>query len=430
MTEDALPKEFASRMRAQLGDEYPRYLAALAETPARSLRVNTRKVTAERFIDLLGFQPKPNGMLPEGFLMPEGFSPARDPLHRAGLYYMQEPSAQAPVPMLNVQPGDAVLDLCAAPGGKAGQIAAALSGTGVLVANEIIPERASVLLENLVRLGVTNAVVTNMQPDALCQRLTGCFDRVLVDAPCSGEGMFRREPAAVAAWSAEHVLSCAARQKLILESAAKALRGGGTLVYSTCTFSEEENEGVVQHFLQAHPEFSLEGMRRLYPHTSAGEGQFMARLQKCDTGRARLVSVKPEPCSAFTAFCGEQLASVPAGAVRVLPDGRVLLLPEKLPLCWERLRIRRAGVLAGEVRGGRLMPDHALFLALPASAFLQRVPLGGELLARYLAGETVPVRAGLRGYAAVTVSGYPIGFGKAGGGTLKNHYPKALRVQR
>lgn len=423
-----LPAAFIARMRADLGDGFEPFLLAMQQTPRRSLRVNTLKITPERFMELLGLSLAPAGVIPEGFWMPEGLTPGRDPLHAAGLYYMQEPSAQLPARLLGVEKGDAVLDLAAAPGGKSGQIAEALDGTGVLVANEPVPERAAVLVRTLERLGVQNAIVTCMQADALCERMAGVFDRVLVDAPCAGEGMFRKEPAAIASWSEAHVASCAVRQRLMLDSASQALRMGGTLVYATCSFSKAENEDTVQHFLKAHPEFSLIEMRRLYPHTSPGEGQFMAKLVKHDTGRARTQPVRGEACQPFADFCRHALTARLPDRVRVLPDGRALLLPPRMPLFWEQLRIRRAGLLLGEVRGGRFMPDHALFLGLPADAFAHQVALTGEPLQRYLAGESVPVPASLRGYAAVTASGYPIGFGKAAGGTLKNHYPKGLRV--
>ena len=424
-----LPDAFLNRMRRQLGGDFPAYVRAMEQTPRRALRVNTLKIAPEALPALLGIAPEPCGVIPEGFLVPEGFAPGRHPLHAAGLFYMQEPSAQLPASLLDLQPGEAVLDLCAAPGGKSGQIAAGLQNTGLLVANEIVPSRATVLQRTLERLGVRNAVVTSMRPDALCQALAGCFDAVLADAPCSGEGMFRREPQAVADWSEAHVAACAVRQRAILDSAALALRPGGRLVYSTCTFSPEENEQTVEAFLQAHPDFSLAGMHHLYPHTSTGEGQFAALLRRAGDGAARTEAPRERPVREWEAFCRDAMTHTPEQPARLLPDGRVFLLPERLPPALDKLRVLQAGVPAGEIRNGRFQPAHALFLAYERAAFQNTVELGGAALSAYLAGEAIPCTAPGSGYAAVCAQGYPLGFGKLTGGTLKNHLPKGLRMR-
>lgn len=307
-----------------------------------------------------------------------------------------------------------------------------MKNKGLLIANEPVSQRADTLCRTFERLGVTNAVVTCMQPDALCPALNALCDLVLVDAPCSGEGMFRKEAEAVAAWSGEHVHACAIRQKAILSAAARAVRPGGTLIYSTCTFSFEENEGVVEDFLSAHSDFTRKTMRRLYPHTCAGEGQFAAVLCRAGSAAPRnqgLTELQNTRIPAFEEFCAETLSAPLPRPAQLLPDGRVILPPALLPAEMKKLHVRIAGIPAGEVRGTRFIPSHALFLALPASAFRCALPLSGEALARYFAGETVPVPANDRGYCAVAYEGHPVGFGKADGKILKNHYPKGLRIR-
>lgn len=424
-----LPEAYLNRMRRQLGDAFPAYLDAMAQSPRRALRVNTLKITPGALLPLLGIRPEPCGVVSEGFFAPEGFAPGKHPLHAAGLFYMQEPSAQLPASLLDLQPGEAVLDLCAAPGGKSGQIAAYLQNTGLLVANELVPSRATVLQRTLERLGARNAVVTSMRPDALCQALEGGFDAVLVDAPCSGEGMFRREPQAVCDWSEAHVAACAGRQRAILDSAALALRPGGRLVYSTCTFSPEENEQTVEAFLQAHPDFSQGGMYRLYPHASAGEGQFAAVLHRGGAGVARTAAPNARPVREWEAFCRDAMAYVPDRVARLLPDGRVFLLPDRLPAAMDKLRVLSAGVLAGEIKNGRFQPAHALFLAYERTAFQNVAELEGAALSAYLAGEAIPCATAGSGFAAVCAQGHPVGFGKLTGGMLKNHLPKGLRMR-
>ena len=233
-----MTEKFLERMQSLLGDEFDAFLQYYNGENFRGLRVNTLKCTAEALQGALPFELKPTPFCPDGFYLPADVSSlGNHPLHHAGAFYMQEPSATSAVEMLGVQPGDRVLDLCAAPGGKSTQIGAKLKGEGLLWSNEIVKSRANILLSNIERMGIANAVVSNCHPEQLCERLAGCFDRVLVDAPCSGEGMFRKNSAAQTEWSEEHVKSCAERQLHILNSAKHALKPGGVLVYSTCTFS-------------------------------------------------------------------------------------------------------------------------------------------------------------------------------------------------
>ena len=426
-----LPEAFLSRMREQLGEaEFAAYLAAMEEKPKRALRVNLLKTTAEVFLSQADFSLTPTGISPESFFFEDDVAIGRHPLHAAGLCYVQEPAAQAPAALSGASLGMAVLDLCAAPGGKTTQLAAMMQNTGLLVANEPVRNRAEILAGNIERLGVTNALVTCMRPDALALSLGACFDVAMVDAPCSGEGMFRKDETAVREWSEEHVLACAARQEQILESASLLLKPGGRLVYSTCTFSREENEGAIERFLSAHADFSLAESRRMYPHSSVGEGQFMAALVRAGTGESSAALHAPagERIPAFEAFWRETFTIDPPKAM-LLPDGRVLIPPQLLPRELRGLHIVRAGVLAGEVKNGRFTPDHALALAFPAASFRQTVPLEAAELTRFLAGETVACDPALSGWCPATVLGHPLGWGKAVDGVLKNHIPKGLRIR-
>ena len=427
-----LPEEFLMRMKAQLGeDDFAAYLRAMDERPRRALRVNTLKITPETFVGMADFPLSPTGLLPESFFFEDDIAIGRHSLHAAGLCYVQEPAAQVPATLSGVTRGMTVLDLCAAPGGKTTQLAALLQNTGLLVANEPVRGRAEVLAGNLERLGVTNALVTCMRPDALAAQLGACFDVVLVDAPCSGEGMFRKDDTAVREWSPEHVLACAARQGQILESAALLLKPSGRLVYSTCTFSREENEDAIETFLQAHPDFSRAESRRMYPHSSIGEGQYMALLTRAGNGADNatvLAEPKGEEVPLFEAFWRETFLSEPPRAM-LLPDGRVMLPPALLPKELKGLHILRAGVLAGEIKNGRFTPDHALALAYPAAAFRQTMGLECGALTRFLAGETVACYPDRSGWCPATVLGHPVGWGKAVDGVLKNHIPKGLRIR-
>lgn len=441
-----LPEAFLRRMHRQLGDPgYADYLSAMERTRPRALRVNTLKTDVAAFLSLADAALSPDEIVPEGFFVPEDFQVGTNPLHAAGLFYMQEPSAQFPAALLCAKPHETVLDLCAAPGGKTGQLAAGMQNTGLLIANEIVPQRAGVLSGTLERLGVQNAVVTNMRPDALCPLLSGSCDAVLVDAPCSGEGMFRKEPQAVCDWSEAHVRASAERQRRILESAAVCVKPGGRLVYSTCTFSPEENEETVAWFLAAHPAFSCAAQKRFYPHTSTGEGQFAALLlrddspvpaaiEKTQSGGRRVPSRKGKPINpatdaALDRFFKETMTVRPGSIPLFLPDGRVFLQPERVPDALSEMRVLSCGVLAGELRGERFRPAHALFLAYPGDTFLTALTLDGAALFAFLAGETVLCEPSLTGYAAVCVHGHPLGFGKCDRGTLKNHLPKGLRLR-
>ena len=427
-----LPKAYIERMRDLLGEDgLNAYLAAMQQPQKRALRVNTLKASAEEFHKKADFSLEPVGLVPDSFFFDDDVAIGKHPLHAAGLCYVQEPSAQVPASLLDVRPGMTVLDLCAAPGGKATQLAALMQNQGLLVVNEAIRSRTDTLLGNLERLGVATALVVSARPDALEDPLCGLFDRVLVDAPCSGEGMFRKDDTAIGLWSPEHVASCAIRQWSILHSAAKMLKPGGRLVYSTCTFSKEENEDAIQTFFETDWGFKLIETRRLYPHSSVGEGQFMAVLERMD-GEAppaeQLVETPLERIPVWEAFWQDIFVGEAPGAYP-LHDGRVFLPPAKLPEKANRTHVLRAGVLAGEwdKNAGRFTPAHALAMAYPASSFQRTVPLEGRELIRFFSGETVPCDPAFSGWCAVTALGWSIGWGKAVQGVLKNHIPKGLR---
>ncbi len=436
-----LPEPFLSRMQTQLGGEYAAYLRVMDAQPTRALWVNELKIAPEAFMALDAFPLTPVAGQEGCYAFPNEVAIGRHPVYLAGLLYVQEPSAQRPVSLLDVEPGMTVLDLCAAPGGKSGQIAQRLKGKGLLVANEVSAARATALEFNLERLGVKNALITNLQPAVLCRALAGKCHRVLVDAPCSGEGMFRKEPSAVADWSIAHVRACAARQQEILNAAAQAVRPGGKLVYSTCTFSPEENEETVAAFSREHPAFTLTKMERLYPHTSQGEGQFMAvfthngheeKPLPTDGGHSQRARQGKESKDAglgpWAEFCSQYLTRTPEGIPTLLPDGRVFLQPRAGEGVLTGLRVRRAGVLAGEITKGRFVPGHGLFLSLATKDTTERVDLEGDDLAAFLSGHTVPCPKTLSGWCAVGYKGYNLGFGKAVQGVLKNHLPKGLRL--
>ena len=418
------PESFLSRMEAQLGADFPAFRAALNEPPKKALHINTRKTDRAELSALLGMPLPALSENPDGAAVPPDFNPNATPLHAAGLFYMQEATAQAPVAALDLPDNPVVLDLCAAPGGKSAQLAAKMRG-GVLFSNEIVPSRAEVLTGNLERMGIPNAIVTNAEPTPLCERLRDRCDAVLVDAPCAGEAMFRKDEQAVRDWSEEHVETCAVRQRAILSDAAKAVKPGGALVYSTCSFSPQENEETVQWFLDRHTAFSVVAMRRLYPHASAGEGQFFAVLTREGERVSSVFSIgRSDAIPAFDAF-SEQVR-LPAGQIRLLRDGRALLLPA-MPFSFDGVKIVRAGLLLGEVKGSRFEPAHALALAGEKTPFSRTCELTFDEAMRYLRGETLRKDAE-KGYGAATYAGHALGLYKASDGMLKNHYPKGLRL--
>ncbi|XEC96515.1 RsmB/NOP family class I SAM-dependent RNA methyltransferase [Paenibacillus tarimensis] len=457
-TQLQLPIEYIQQMRELLRDEADRFLQSYHSPRSFGLRINPLKINTsspsfERIRKLFALEPVP--WCPAGFYYRENDRPGKHPYHAAGLYYIQEPSAMSAVELLAPKPGETVLDLAAAPGGKTTHIAGEMQGQGLLIANEIHPARARILSENTERLGLMNTVVTNAAPDELSKRFPEMFDRILLDAPCSGEGMFRKDPEAVAEWSPAHVAMCAGRQADILEHAALMLKSGGTLVYSTCTFNLSENEHTVEAFLRRHPNFEVGRIERLWPHEVRGEGHFVAVLRKregapADTarlkqpGRSRGRGAKSgrsgktghtADMALFRAFAAESLPRFALGAGEPLRFGGALYwLPHDAggrfgAEALQGLRVSRPGLHLGEVRKNRIEPAHALALAASAdqAAWVRDYPPEAPEIAAFLRGETLPAPGGVSGWGLIAVSGHPLGWGKASGGQIKNHLPKGLR---
>lgn len=436
-----LPETFLRRMQALLGAEFGDFLESYSRPAYQGVRLNPLKCDLDTLRRALPVPLIPAPFSPFGYYAPELRKPGSLPAHRAGMFYSQEPSAAAPVTVLDPQPGERVLDLCAAPGGKATQIAGLMQGEGLLWANEVVRERANALLSNLERLGVRNSVISCCHPQRLCQGLRGYFDRVLVDAPCSGEGMFRREPEGIGEWAPESPAACAQRQRRILDSAALAVKEGGVLVYSTCTFAREENEDVVASFLREHSEFEplpidvdfgrpgFDGLSRRVLPMDGGEGHFMAKLRRIGENPCRvrrfdraLNEKQARPARALY----ESLFADPPDFPLAKAGSRLLALPGELPAL-EGLGVLRAGVELGEERGSRIEPAHGLFVSRQKAQCRQALDFspGAPALAAFFRGEEIDCAA--TGYTAVCVCGVTAGFGKASGGKLKNRYPKGLR---
>ncbi|MDO5399369.1 MAG: RsmB/NOP family class I SAM-dependent RNA methyltransferase [Eubacteriales bacterium] len=427
-----LPEEFLQRMKKQLGQDYEAFLESLRRPRAVALRFNPLKGARPQ----LPFVRENVPWERSGFYYDPESRPGLHVYHEAGVYYLQEASAMAPVALLSPQPGERVCDLCAAPGGKTTQIAGRMAGAGFLLANEWSPKRAKILSRNIERMGVANALVTNETAQRLAQRLPGFFDRVLVDAPCSGEGMFRKEEAAVTDWSQETVEMCAARQAEILDGAARLVRPGGRLVYSTCTFAPEEDEGAVTAFLAAHPEFAPEtveapwfvpgenGSFRMWPHKLLGEGHFAAVLRKNGGEAEKILLSKGEKLpKAWEDFARELGIRLPEG--KGLSFGQTLYwAPPELPEL-AGLKVLRPGLELGTVKKDRFEPAHALALWLKTCNSVQDFAPDSPEMKQYLHGEVLPSEK--KGWTLVTAGGYSIGWAKGDGRVLKNHYPKGLR---
>lgn len=452
-----LPERFLLRMETMLGADYPQFLREItAEKSVRALRVNSLKTTADTVAAALPFPLSPLPYAENGYIF-DAEHIGSLAAHHAGMIYVQDPSAMATVAAVALPEDATVLDLCAAPGGKTSQIAARIP-SGVIIANEYNPTRCKALVGNLERLGVRNAVVTNMDGNRLARMYEGVFDLVLLDAPCSGEGMLRKYAVAAEEWSEENVTMCAARQAELLDSAAGAVKAGGYLLYSTCTFSVEENEANVAAFLSRHPAFSLVPVadalvqhtasgipvtgsdadmtlaRRFYPHIAAGEGQFIALLQRNRDGevRPRFAYTGAEETRAdrevrrvTEEFLRENFEGLDLSMLRVIGE-KPILFPSDFPV--PREKVFMAGVLCGEAKNGRLLPHHQLFSAY-GGYMKRRLSLDTDAVYRYLAGEEIPTDLSA-GWAAVLYVGAPLGGAKISGGMAKNHYPKGLRLHR
>lgn len=457
-----IPALFLERMQTFLGAEYPAFAESLNAVPKSGLRVNTLKLTPEQFKAISPFELGAKvPWCPSAFTLGGEQRPGLHPYHLAGLYYLQDPSAMSPAELLAPQPGERVLDLAAAPGGKTTHLAALMQGKGLVVANEIKDKRVGHLAQNAERWGAGNIVVTNESPERLADHFGGYFDHVLVDAPCSGEGMFRKDMGARADWSPEMVAGCSVRQKNILHVAAKLVRPGGHLLYSTCTFAPEEDEGVIAQLLEDFPDFEvvslpqfagfmpgqpgwlsaaakpeLSGAVRLFPHRLNGEGHFACLLQRAgdpepeyypsNAARPGRKTEKPD-LRLWRSFAADVLAvELDENRLKVAGE-RLYYVPDTTP-DFGRLRIVHGGVWLGSFKKERFEPAHplALFLKPGQAKNVFALSAGSRELAAYLRGETL--ETDVSGWAVVTVDGFPIGWGKGVQGTLKNHFPRGWMV--
>lgn len=475
-----LPIEFEKKMKAFLGNEWDDFLYSYDNNRFQALRFNTLKVQSleerMRILKVLGISSdKRVSWANEAYYFDENVRPGKHPYHEMGLYYIQEPSAMSAAALLAPKPGMRVLDLCAAPGGKSTQLATYLGDSGLLVSNEINTQRSRILSQNIERMGIKNAIVTNEDSFVLASHFPGFFNAIQVDAPCSGEGMFRKLPEAIEQWSMENVAICAARQKEILDNAAVMLKPGGTIVYSTCTFSKEENENVIEYFLERHPDFTLEEMERFWPHKVDGEGHFVAKLVRrgsvnelgadydvcedsCnkveDTGlkadrktkknknsKNRKNETKPaltkENMKLLTEFLDETISEDMAAWIknsRLVMFGEQLYRLPDMEVDIKGLKVQRAGLHIGEFKKQRFEPSHSLALALKLSEAKNVVKLTWDdpQTTGFFNGQSVMLSDEQtaeckKGWALVCVDGYTAGWGKVNGTQVKNHYPKGLR---
>lgn len=479
-----LPELFEDRMKKLLKEEYEDYLACFEERHYGGLRVNTLKVTPNEYESLSPIELKRVPFIKNGYYYNENEQPAKHPYYYAGLYYLQEPSAMTPASLLPVKPGDKVLDLCAAPGGKSTELAAKLQGKGLLIANDISNSRAKALLKNIELFGIRNAVVISEAPEKLVDTFSGYFDKILIDAPCSGEGMFRKSPAMVKNWEEYGVDYYSNLQKEIIQSAIAMLKPGGYLLFSTCTFSPEENEGVMKFLLDEAPEMELvpaipepffkkeafdkltdedkerlEQMKedtlvsyagfdfgkpswvedgseelihalRLWPHHIVGEGHFVALLHKrqeatedtCKTYEAseREKKLISEEAKEFLSHISFEI-DMKRIMVR---DDRLYLLPEGI-VDIKGLRILRSGLLLGEMKKNRFEPSQPLANALSMEEYdnVYNMSVEDGDVIRYLKCESIELKKPCKdGWVLMCVDGHPLGFGKYSKGNFKNKY--------
>jgi len=461
VSELKLSEEYLNRMRDLLGEEeFSAYLKSFDEERLYGLRVNTAKVTPEAFPELVSWDLKPVPWIPNGFYYEGTERPAKDPYYYAGLYYLQEPSAMTPAMLLPVEPGDRVLDLCGAPGGKSTELGVRLAGKGVLISNDISNSRAKALLKNLELWGISNICVTSETPDKLADVFGPWFDKILIDAPCSGEGMFRKDDDMVKSYEERGPEYYSEIQKEITDQAVRMLAPGGLLLYSTCTFSRCEDEEIICHILENHQEMELirlplfegasggiglDGCIRLFPHKIKGEGHFISLLRKNGGGAERTAAGSRE--RSRTEPQGKKAPALPTeltdffalmnrefdGSRIMIKNDSVYYLPENFVPAKE-LRYLRTGLLLGELKNKRFEPGQALAMTLHAEDFRQTISWKKEddRVIRYLKGETIsltPEEGPVKGWCLVCVDGYPLGFAKGTGMALKNKYYPGWRWQ-
>ncbi len=448
-----LPPAFGQRMQSMLREEYPDFLECYDSNNFTSLRINTLKTSVEQGVQKL---QKLGGLMgnvdwcDSGFYYDKAVRYGKHPYHEAGLYYIQEASAMSVVESIGIAEGDYVLDLCSAPGGKATHIACKLGGTGLLVANEYVPSRSKILSQNIERMGISNCIVTNNSPQELEDNWQEFFDKIVVDAPCSGEGMFRKTAQAAEEWSEQNVEMCATRQLAILDSAYKMLKAGGKMVYSTCTFSVQENEQVVEEFLARHSDMKIahslrqfcparvqwtkNGLddivlaQRLFPHHIKGEGHFVCVLQKGEEGNDFRTAKQAKPNKNMLKIYEEwakqnlNISLTP----NICFGDNLYYLDATIPNL-DKVKVLRCGLHLGQIKKDRFEPSHSLAMYLhPAQA--KRVidlPCDSKEIFDYFQGNAIDTDS--KGWCLVCVDGLSCGWSKADGYMAKNHYPKGLR---
>lgn len=458
----ALPKAFDERIRRQLGNEYEDYIRCFDSGMYHGIRINTSKISVEDFLAISPFELEPVLWTKNGFYYdPKECTPSKHPYYYAGLYYIQEPSAMTPASVLDISKGDVVLDICAAPGGKSTELAAKLCGTGMLISNDISNSRAKALLKNLELFGIGNMCVVSEPPNNLSKAFPETFDKILIDAPCSGEGMFRKSQSMMTAWENNGTEMFSKLQRGIVSEAVKMLKPGGRLVYSTCTFSPEEDEQTVEYMLShndgmrlisfdkyelfddGNPRWGLSGSpeltrcARLWPHHLKGEGHFIAMFSKeaagGSEGSCSSYSFTPyKPGDDFLDFWRHvaKTSGIDTGRIEKNKD-RLYYIPEKMPDV-RGLRLLRHGLFLGEIKKNRFEPSQSLAMYLRSADFDNTVSFRADdiRVIKYLKGETVEAydKQPTNGYTLVCVDGYPLGWAKSNGNTLKNKYLSGWRM--
>ena len=425
-----LPSGFLSCMEEQLQDLFPKFLSTYDQPPVRAIRLRNKPTPS--------VMPSLTYRVPwteNAYYLKEDVTPGSEVLHEAGAYYIQDASAMAPAAALSPHPGETVLDLCAAPGGKATQLGTMLAGKGCLVANEPHPARAKILSRNIERMGIINAAVTVASPDLLASKWPEQFDCILVDAPCSGEGMFRKNPLSRLEWSSDSPEICAKRQNAILDAAALMLKPGGRIAYSTCTFNRVENENVIEHFLSTHPRFELlpfslpglpsaqNGMLRLWPHEIRGEGHFVALMVKSGFSDSSVKRIheyykKKSDVQAALSLITDYIPNC------VTEWKNIEVCPPETDLCFDAIPLLRFGLHLGTFRGKQFVPDHALALTARAK---HQFEISDSEARLFLHGDVLSMPSDAHGWFSPVLDSFQLGWGKASEGQLKNHYPKGLR---
>lgn len=435
-------EQFDARMKSLLKDEYDDFKNALLEKPVKGLYLNRNKKNVERVLDQNYVEHHP--IVENGYLYDENYHPGRSAYFLAGLYYIQEPSAMLVADALPIEPDDFVLDMCAAPGGKSCEIASRLTGEGILIANDIEASRARILSENIERFGLDNTIVTNVDPMRFTKQFQEAFDKIVLDAPCSGEGMFRKLEQAIDTWSEEKVLECAHIQKNLLKGAYDMLKQGGMVIYSTCTYSYEENEAMVHYAVDELgfellplnksnglcPGVDLDEVVRCYPHHYRGEGHFIALLKKPgNSPRKQVRTIKPSvnlaDLKVLKAFYQENLnKKVPSYIIE--NNGHLYAVKKNFPEL-KGIRVLRNGLYLGEVGKNRFIPSYSLALTLTKQDVKRSYdyPSESEEIKKYIHGETLE-GTGEKGFGVIFVDGYPLSFYKESN-QVKNLFPKGLR---